>query len=104
MTSTAKPGKVDHLVDAAAAILGLSPKEVRTGTPRPEIREAWEALVFALWRVSEATTAEIGRALGGVDHARVIIVRDRVEERMKTDVLFRLGVSKAVEELRVAQF
>lgn len=104
MTSTAKPGNVDGMMDAAAAILGLNPQDVRTGTPRPEIREAWGALVFALWRVSDATTSEIGKALGGVDHSRVIVVRDRVEERMKTDALFRLGISKLVEELRVAQF
>lgn len=104
MTSTAKPAKVDGMVDAAAAILGLKPREVRTGKPHPEIRESWEALVYALCRGTEATTTEIGRALGRVDHARVIIVRERVEERMKADALFRLGVTKLVEELRLAQF
>lgn len=104
MLQTDKAENVAGVVRDVAEILGIKAEELTADSTAPEFKDAWRVAAYAAWTITGATTVEIGKAMGGVDHSRVILGRDNVKERMSQDPILRYGVSRLLEELRVMRF
>lgn len=104
MTGTVERGNLEWIVGKVAETLKVGAEELRTATPSAGRKEAWEVTAYAAYTIGDRNVAEIGKVLGGADHAQVLVARERVEARMVADPIFRLGVTKLLEELHVALF
>lgn len=104
MVKADERGSVDWVVDQAAGFLGVKPASIRTASPHAKHREHWQLVAYATWVVSERGAAEIGRVMGGADHSRIIMAREKVRVRMEKEPEFRGMVGKLLEDLRIAMF
>lgn len=104
MAKATERGSVDWVVEQAAAFLGVKSARIKTASFRAKHREQWQVVAYAAWVVSERNAAEIGRAMGGVDHAHILIARETVRARIEKDPKFGDTVAKLLEDLRIALF
>lgn len=104
MTRTAERGNLEWIIGKVAETLKVDAAELRTANPRPTAKEVWQVAAYAAYNIGGRSTPEIGAVMGGADHAQVLIARDAVEARMARDPIFRLGISKLIDELHVALF
>lgn len=104
MTRTAERGNLEWIIGKVAETLKVDVAGLRTANPGPTTKETWQVAAYAAYTLGDRNVAEIGAAMGGADHALVLVARDAVEARMARDPLFRLGVSRLLEELRIALF
>lgn len=104
MAKVAERGGVDWVVDQAAVFLGVEPADLKTPSARSRHRESWQIAAYAAWEVSKRSAVEIGRVLGGANHARIIVARETVRARIAKDPEFRDKVAKLLEDLYVALF
>lgn len=104
MTKVDERGSVDWIVDRAAGFLGVKPASIKTASPQAKHREHWQTVAYAAWTVSESGAAEIGRVMGGADHARILLAREVVRARIAKEPEFRDRVAKLLEDLRIALF
>lgn len=104
MAKAAERGSVDWVVEQAAGFLGVKSAHIKTASFRVKHREQWQVVAYAAWVVSERNAVEIGRSLGGVDHAYILIAREAVRARIEKDPKFSDMVAKLLEDLRIALF
>lgn len=104
MTRTAERGNLEWIIGKVAETLEVSADELRTAAPDPAHKEAWQVAAYAAYTLGGRSVAEIGAIMGGADHAQVLVARERVEARKAKDPMFRLGVTKLLDELSVAMF
>lgn len=104
MTKTAERGNLEWIVGKVAEIMKVDAAALRTATPEGANRELWRVAAYAAYTIGDRNLVEVGAALGGVDHSRVLYARTVVEKRMKLDPMFRLGVTKLLDELSIALF
>lgn len=95
---------VDWIVDQAARFVGMKSASIKTAAPQAKYREQWQIVAYAAWTVSECSAVEIGRVMGGVDHARILLARETVRTRMAQEPEFRGKVTKLLEDLHIAMF
>lgn len=104
MTRTAERGNLEWIIGKVAETLKVDVAELRTANSGPATKENWQVAAYAAYTLGNRNVAEIGAALGGADHAHVLVAREMVEARMAANPMFRLGVQKLLEELSIAMF
>jgi chromosomal replication initiation ATPase DnaA len=104
MAKVDERGTADWVVDQAAVFLGVKPASIKTASPQAKYRERWQTVAYAAWTVSECSAVEIGRAMGGADHSRILVAREMVRARIAKEPEFRDRVAKLLEDLRIALF
>lgn len=104
MAKAAERGSLDWVIEQAAGFLGVKPSNIKTASPQKQYREHWQIVAYAAWTVSERNAAEIGRAMGGADHSRILVAREMVRARIAKDPEFHDRVAKLLEDLRIALF
>ncbi len=101
MERKAEGGNLEWIIAKVAETLKVAPADLRTASPRTEHKDAWKMAAYAAIHLSDRNFVEIGMALGGASHSKVQYARSQVEARMAADPVFRLAMSKLLEELAV---
>lgn len=80
---------MSRIITTVAGVWGVAPDDLMKKSSDSVTREARQVAMYLGCHSTGMTTTEVGRSMGGLDHAVVINVRERVRERVMTDKVFQ---------------
>ena len=89
MSLQAERVDIERVIERVAAAWAIPAEALRAPCRQPEHREAWGAAAYAAWELTGLCSTDIGKALGGADHTRVIMAREKTRTRAREDQALR---------------
>ncbi len=95
-----RPLTVEAILKAVAEHYGLRPQELKARRRTKEVALPRQLVMFLARELTQCSLSEIGRAVGGKDHATVIYACKQVQRRRQADEGFNRLVENLINRLR----
>ncbi len=95
-----RPLNVESVMKEVADYYGLKPNDLKSRTRRKEIAQPRQVAMYIARELTDTSLGEIGKVIGGKDHATVIYACKRVKAKRDKDSVFDRAIENLMYKLK----